>query len=300
MAHRSVKAAITQIGYAPPTGYDLDLEIFPISALRQRVSAKRLQLAERIAFYMLIYVSDGCCRHMVDFEFIDCEPGSLLILQPEQVHRFDMATDWQGWVMLYRPEFREPRKTPMSADEQEVFQYVEDLPIALALDENQQQWMAASIACMFADTQRLAERGVVHAILRYQLYELLIRLYLYQSDKPSLERADPSAVQRFKRYRSAIAQHFYHWHRVSDYAKFLGCSEKTLGRTTLEVAGVNAKTYLSQRIALEAKRLLFHTDLSVSLIAESLGFEEATNFVKFFRREVGCAPGEFRKRNLAH
>ncbi|WP_347986573.1 helix-turn-helix domain-containing protein [Methylomonas sp. AM2-LC] len=134
--------------------------------------------------------------------------------------------------------------------------------------------------------------------MRHQLYALLIRLYLYQSDNPSSTITDPVTLQRFKRYRSAITQQLHKWHRVSDYAKFIGCSEKTLSRTTMEIAEMNAKAYLSQRIALEAKRLLFHTRLPVSLIAESLGFEEATNFVKFFRREVGCVPGEFRNRNL--
>ncbi len=66
----------------------------------------------------------------------------------------------------------------------------------------------------------------------------------------------------------------------------------------LEVSGVNAKTYLSQRITLEAKRLLAHTGAPVSRIADKLGFDEATNFVKFFRREAGCSPGEFRKRHF--
>jgi AraC-like DNA-binding protein len=36
-------------------------------------------------------------------------------------------------------------------------------------------------------------------------------------------------------------------------------------------------------------------DMPVSSIAEKLGFDEATNFSKFFRREVGCTPAEFRR-----
>ncbi|WP_347986572.1 AraC family ligand binding domain-containing protein [Methylomonas sp. AM2-LC] len=158
------KNAIQKINYMPQAGYDLDLEIFPVSVLRQRVSAKRLQLTERIAFYMLIFISDGQCRHMVDFEWIDCVPGSLLILQPGQVHRFDMTTDWQGWILLYRPEFQQPKKTPTSADEQEIFQYLEDLPSGLALDERQQKWILDTINSMYADTQRLVGRNVIHAI----------------------------------------------------------------------------------------------------------------------------------------
>jgi transcriptional regulator GlxA family with amidase domain len=63
--------------------------------------------------------------------------------------------------------------------------------------------------------------------------------------------------------------------------------------------GMTAKAFIAARIVLEAKRLLVHTDLSVATIAEKLGFHEATNFSKFFRREADSTPAEFRRRQLA-
>jgi AraC-like DNA-binding protein len=54
---------------------------------------------------------------------------------------------------------------------------------------------------------------------------------------------------------------------------------------------------LTQRIVLEAKRLLAHSLSPVAAIGEALGFDEATNFVKFFRRETGLTPGAFRARH---
>jgi AraC-like DNA-binding protein len=47
---------------------------------------------------------------------------------------------------------------------------------------------------------------------------------------------------------------------------------------------------------LEAKRLLAYTTLPIALIGDRLGFDDPTNFVKFFKREAGCTPGEFRRR----
>jgi transcriptional regulator GlxA family with amidase domain len=43
--------------------------------------------------------------------------------------------------------------------------------------------------------------------------------------------------------------------------------------------------------------LLAHTDRQIYLIAEGLGFAEATNFAKFFRRETGVTPAGFRAEN---
>jgi len=63
------------------------------------------------------------------------------------------------------------------------------------------------------------------------------------------------------------------------------------------MVGVGAKTFIASRLALEAKRLLVHTEMPISAIAHQLGFDEATNFTKFFRSIEGCTPGDFRRRS---
>jgi AraC-like DNA-binding protein len=82
-----------------------------------------------------------------------------------------------------------------------------------------------------------------------------------------------------------------------EYASQLGCSEKSLNRATRTVVDMSAKALLLGRIVLEAKRLLAHSTSPVAVIAADLGFDEPTNFVKFFRRETGMTPGGFRGRH---
>ncbi len=233
---------------------------------------------------------------MVDFESIACGQGSLLILQPGQVHCFDATTDWQGWLVIFRPEFLLPKETTTLVTELEVSPLCE-LPVHLAMTEDAQQAVVESITRMFRDAQLKTSSTSLHILLQSQLSALLNRLHLIVACCEQTERVAPVLLQRFKRYRLAVEQDFQHRHRVTDYAKLMGCSEKSLGRTVQEVSGMSAKAFLSQRIALEAKRLLAHTGLPVSVIAYKLGFDEATNFVKFFRREAGCLPGDFRRRH---
>lgn len=285
---------ITSVGYNPPATYGLDLEIFPVSVLRRRVSTEYMLALQRIEFHLLIYVTDGCCTHEVDFESIICRKGSLLILQPGQVHCFDTTTDWQGWLIIFRPEFLLPRESTMLLIEVEVFRYLEELPVHVALGAKEQQAVAESITRMYRDTQFKVSDNALHMLLRNQLYALLIRLHIICACSAKSEPAVPVLLGRFKRYRLAVEQDFHRWHRVMDYADHLGYSEKSLNRAVIAISGLSAKAFLSKRIVLEAKRLLAHTELPVSIIADRLGFNEATNFVKFFRCEAGCLPGEFR------
>jgi AraC-like DNA-binding protein len=73
------------------------------------------------------------------------------------------------------------------------------------------------------------------------------------------------------------------------------CSEKTITRICGAAAGVGAKACIASCLGLEAKRLLVHTEMRISAIAQRLGFDEATNFIKFFRGIEGYTPGDFRR-----
>jgi AraC-like DNA-binding protein len=126
-----------------------------------------------------------------------------------------------------------------------------------------------------------------------------MRLSIIYERQEARTCANTGAMQRFKDFKQLVERNFARWHQVADYARQLGYAEKSLTRATQAAAGMNAKAFITSRINLEAKRLLAHTDLPVTLIAESLGFAEATNFIKFFKRETGCTPIEFRRQQNA-
>jgi AraC-like DNA-binding protein len=107
-----------------------------------------------------------------------------------------------------------------------------------------------------------------------------------------------SALLHFMRFQKIVEQRFSEWSQVDAYAKHLACTERSLTRATTKAVNMSAKAFISARINLEAKRLLAHTGLPVSVIAERLCFEEATHFSKFFKRNTGCTPTEFRLRAM--
>ena len=244
--------------------------------------------------------------HMVDFESIACTQGSLLVLRPGQIQRFDLGSDWQGWMLIFRPEFLQPLLQPSSQQkmatalvaELEIFNCLETLPTHLALNGYAQKAVLEGIIRMTGDAQLKSDTKILHMLLRNQLHALLVRLHLIQAGDKKTETSAPIFLKRFIAYRLAVERNFQCWHQVADYAKYLGCSEKSLSRATHSVVKLSAKAFLSKRVLLEAKRLLSHTDMPISNIADALGFDEATNFVKFFRREADCSPGDFRQQNL--
>jgi AraC-like DNA-binding protein len=81
---------------------------------------------------------------------------------------------------------------------------------------------------------------------------------------------------------------------VSGYASVMSISERKLNKALTAVLGKTAKELIDERIILEAKRMLAHTNYSIKEIGFELGFDEPTNFIKYFRKQEGKTPVEFR------
>lgn len=293
-ARSKANTDIQRLGYQPQAPYQLDLEVFTVSGLKHRVSREEVRKTHRYEFHTLVCVTQGTCTQVVDFKPISCEPGSLLVLRAGQAHNYGHDEDWDGWNVLFRPEFVLPVSTTPHGPKLAVD--LQRLPEQVLLSSHELHKVTASIQQMHEDTLIDAPPEDVHALLRHQLHALLMRLSILQGRQQAKEPLVSPALQRFKRFQQLVDERFAQWHQVAEYARQLGYTEKSLARAVTAAMGTTAKAFIAARINLEAKRLLVHLDMPVASIAEKLGFEEATNFSKFFKREVGCAPAEFRRR----
>lgn len=292
-----MNADIPRMGYRPGTTYALDLEAFTMAELRLRGSKQKVRTTHRYDFHTIVCVTRGTCTQVVDFRPISCALGSVLVLRPGQVHNFGPDEDWDGWIVLFRPEFVSPASA--TAGDVKLVVDIGQLPEHVALTQHELRTIDSAIAQMREDTQLDGPLDDLHALLRHQLHALLTRLGLLQARQHPQPSVISPALQRFKRFQQLVDERFAQWHQVKDYANQLGCTEKSLARAVTASAGMTAKAFIAARITLEAKRLLVHTDQPVATIGDRLGFDEPTNFSKFFKREARCTPAEFRQRQKA-
>ncbi|RZL44124.1 MAG: AraC family transcriptional regulator [Pedobacter sp.] len=97
------------------------------------------------------------------------------------------------------------------------------------------------------------------------------------------------------KFKQLLETNFRHQHTVAEYANLLNISSKTLVNHTNDAVLRTPLAIINDRIILEAKRLLLHSSLNVNEIGFQLGFDDASYFVKFFKKQVKRSPTEFRK-----
>jgi AraC-like DNA-binding protein len=258
-----------------------------LSDLRLRTPTEELNRPQRADCHLLSLVSAGHGSHSIDFVRYPCRPGTVLWVRPGQVHQFGRENSLDATLLLFSARFLP------SMPGLELLLGDPSAPVCWQPAGEDQDAILTEVTQIATDCARYATTHDLVAVelLRHQLAVLLMRVVALQQQAAKAPAAGGEVMTAF---RKEIEASFAMTRRVEDYAERLGCSVRTLTRACLAATGRSAKQVIDDRVTLEAKRLLAHSDLPVASIGSKLGFTEPTNFGRFFMREVGVTPGEFR------
>jgi AraC family transcriptional regulator, transcriptional activator of pobA len=126
-------------------------------------------------------------------------------------------------------------------------------------------------------------------------YLTLLLTYLSRLYEEQYKTVSSSADKLLlKHFQQKINESFRELHEVGDYATLLHISAGHLSEVVRSQSGKPAIKHIHERLIMEARRLLFHTGNTSKEIAFDLGFSDASYFNRFFKRETGATPAEYR------
>lgn len=114
----------------------------------------------------------------------------------------------------------------------------------------------------------------------------------YSSFAPRLDHGDET-ILKVQHWLQARATHPT---QVPDMAREAGMEERTFLRRFKAATGLKPTQYLQQLRIGKARELLQFTKRSVDQVAWSVGYEDPAAFRRLFRRLVGLAPSDYRRR----
>ena len=97
-----------------------------------------------------------------------------------------------------------------------------------------------------------------------------------------------------RKFKKLVEENFKENKSVSEYANLLNITPGHLTDTVQKELGKTASELIHERIILEAKRLLYHSDKSVKEIAAALNYDDPSYFTKFFKTHSDYTPEQFR------
>jgi AraC-like DNA-binding protein len=255
----------------------LPVEVVDRHELFARVGSTLLIPPERPSFHLLVLIRSHQGSHTVDFTEIPARPRRLIHVRPGQVQVFNTRVDFDATLVLSQPALTSahpwfPGHSPYCDLDDEAMTTAEDIVAALRRQQ-----------ARFEGDQPTSQ-------VMTSLFAVLLAL----NDQAQTDTDNSPLPEVYVAFRNAIEADLTHRHSVIDYARQIGYSSRTITRACQQAAGQTAKRVLTDRLVLEAKRLLVHTDAPAATISAQLGFSEPTNFTKFFTHNTAQTPSAFR------
>lgn len=252
-----------------------------------------LTTSHRTGFYHILWFQKGSPTHLIDFSPVKVKPNTMLFLNKDTVQRFDKKGGFDGKAILFTDNFFCKTENDIKFLRSSIL--FNDLIAVSQIQLNKK-------ASLFTDLFELMETELENEkdasqsdILKNLLHNLLLLSERERRKQGFTEIKKGPDLDYVMLFKDFLETHYRKLKRVSNYAKKISVTEKRLNQATSNIVDKSPKQMIDERVMLEAKRLLAHTNGSVKEIGFDLGFDEPTNFIKYFRKHSNLTPVEFRE-----
>ena len=249
-------------------------------------------------FIKVLYLHKGCTVK-VDFNRYITDVPTLFFVSPNQVLHLETVCEQPGYFIFYNRDFYciQVHDTEVACDGL-LYNNINNMPMT-AVPEQATSFVQHTL-------QQIEEEFELKEVsqeemLRTYLKQLLIkstRLWKQQHLDGVLAE-QPSDAESFRQFTQLVDAHYKEKHTVSDYADLLLVAPKTLTHRFKRMNLPQPNEVIKNRIILEAKRLLVHTQMSAKEIAYALGYDDPAYFSRLFQIKTGESPSAFRNKYLA-
>ncbi len=173
-----------------------------------------------------------------------------------------------------------------------IFFGTQDLPI-VSLDEVEQRKFSL-LYDVFIDEFTTHDK-VQGEMLQVLLKRTIIKTTRLAKEQLITKKLENNQIEIIRKYNVLVDKHFKNKKQVGDYAELLNKSPKTLSNLFSIYNSQSPLRIIHERIILEARRLLFYSDMTITEIAYELGFDEVTAFSKLFKKITKQTPSKFKE-----
>ncbi|MBE0392871.1 helix-turn-helix transcriptional regulator [Flavobacterium sp. PL002] len=236
----------------------------------------------RISFFALLLVTKGLGTHQIDLQ-----AGTVLKIAKGQVHAFQKNAKYEGYLIIFTENFVVSHFSKSSIN---MISHLYNYHISSPIFSNEagNRIFLDELIVEVKNENKYAKENIVAALLNLYL------LRLEREFNNTLENNNSNHYTIFIQFKNLVEDHYTSTRNVKDYANKLFISTKHLNQVVKEFTLNTAKHFIDDFVILETKRAMVSSNTSLKEIAFAVGFDEVTNFTKFFKKHTDLTPKEFK------
>lgn len=250
--------------------------------------------------FYVISMKRGCDKLLYGQQKYDFDEGLMAFMAPGQILRGEesgVPPNLTGWMLFIHPDFL--WNTPLAQKIKRCDYFKYSTNEALFLSDKEEAMINAIVANIINEYQGNLDKFSQEVIIA-QLDLLLTYGHRFYERQFITRKATNRKI--LARFEDVLSEYFNDEQLLSKglptvqyFANKLHISVKYLGSLLKQLTGQTTQQHIHEKLIAKAKERLSTTELSVSEIAYTLGFEHSQSFSKFFKTKTKYSPLEFRQ-----
>ncbi|AXE16971.1 AraC family transcriptional regulator [Runella rosea] len=243
--------------------------------------------------FIAILFTSGSGLHNIDFNTYEVRAGSVFLLTPGQVHSWELSEDVEGYVFFHTQAFYNDVYLTRKLDHFPFFYLQTNYPV-IYLEAQEVLHFETLFKAIFEEHQgNLPYKYDKLVSLIDIVYIQLARLYKEESLKVNNQHGH---YVRVKQLEKLIDTHYKTKKLPNEYADLMHMTTRHLNRICQETLHQTTGDLILKRVMIEAQRMLIYNDLTVSAVADQLGYDDYSYFIRLFKKYLGESPKKFQQR----
>jgi len=255
--------------------------------------------AFRTGYFAFLLIEEGAGSYTIDEHWFELKEHSFYFTSPSHLKSFNIEKAWKGFIITFDESFL-TEHFHISIKEHFPFLFQESIPV-MYLPNDFFEEMRELFLLVLEDYARssLYKKEVLASHLQTILYKTKSYLHTHQA-KVDVVGRPAEIAQNFKNLlnkniKQVIEQKDPRIWNVQEIADIMSIHPNYLSSIVKQVTGKSVKKWMNEKLLGETKALLSKTNMTNAEIAASFGFSDASSFSRFFKKETGASPSDYRK-----
>lgn len=249
-----------------------------------------IEYAHRDDYYIFFFMKKGNAKLLIDFKEYDIRGNTVYYILPGQIHFLvEHSINASAWALIVDSSL-------VKNEYKEIFERSSLFKNKIELNETTISDLQSCISIL--ERRLNFEKQPIGQNMLHDLLSFYIGVIaeVYQKDLP-IQVNKRTAIITFQ-FKSLLSTNYQSLKSPSQYAAKMNISPVYLNEAVKETTGLSVSEYIRNEIIIRAKRLLFHTNMSVKEIALELGYEDCAYFTRIFSKVSLLSPTQFRAKHL--
>ena len=289
-----MKREIPNILFKSKSPEILGIEIIRLEKIKEEKESftHSPEKAHQLEFYQLVFYTEGTSEQLVDFVWHKVQKNTVVYVSKGQVNAFKFNEGLQGYLILFTEDYLKEQiaKIPKDTAIRLLTPLLFSPRVHVAQIANLPAYVKLIFEEFYKPTESFNKRYIVDSLFNI-IFSKVEEIKKNETD----DIKDSEKLRLFLKFQEKLKKTFRRNKNAAFYAQELGVTYKHLNIVVKEVIAKTAKQYIDEFVILEAKRNLINSTIKSTELAYLMGFEEPTNFVKYFKKRTGFTPNGFKK-----